>query len=711
MALRARERPTSGCESGQPHDEGAPRCAASCSKARYAWDCHFCRCQACGFCAQLAVHEGGSAAGAGWHMVSANVTAPTSVVRQLSCPGGCEFQVHTLHIAGWSYASAASAVAATPALAPPDLGALRVQLRLTADAARLAGGTSMVGALLVRDAAAALHAPEERVQLAELRLGAQYAIMDLLEAVPGSSIAVSTGLEDSASVEHLRDVLVALVADSGSALYSGEVSRAVDAAGGISVVDEDGRARSLPMPSWEAARLTLLQDRLRRMSAHDWIYVLVAVGAALGAVWLLWSARSRPGEQGQYSGVLPTDEVDGRPSDAKRRRGGRQVESAMEDDDEEAVALWRDEDPLAAVGGGGAFDDTRLDAEAKEDELAEAAALARLDRRRTARAHGGRRPPVGRAPINPFDEEDEPSPFEARGAEGRGAGEQFDMLLSQMLVSTAGDDSQRQALEQMARVVRNVRERDTVAQPPSPPGDATARHADAEAARCAFEEYNRCLATISAQLHAGAAPSADAYDERDYWLCSLSDDDLQREYVRHSQAFLEPATPPPLREMSEALLVRLGGVLSQPVPSRREEAEAIRRAAAGRAAAVDPAMELEARWNREAHETLRALLTAVLDQPDADPALFRRLRNRPELRLVLVTPEEAAQIPHSEQLGWATRGLRPIELRAIRHALDDGAGAIAATRFREDLRAAVLALPPPRDDPQDPPGPNELFRL
>ena len=43
-----------GCTSGQPHDEGALRCADSCSPAFYAWDCEFCRCQRCGFCASKA---------------------------------------------------------------------------------------------------------------------------------------------------------------------------------------------------------------------------------------------------------------------------------------------------------------------------------------------------------------------------------------------------------------------------------------------------------------------------------------------------------------------------------------------------------------------------------------------------------------------------------------------------------------------------------
>ena len=88
---------TSGCTSGQPHDEGAPRCAVSCARERYAWECHFCRCAACSFCA--APSAAAAAEHAGWHALDANTSAVAHggeelKIPQLACPGGCEFRLH-----------------------------------------------------------------------------------------------------------------------------------------------------------------------------------------------------------------------------------------------------------------------------------------------------------------------------------------------------------------------------------------------------------------------------------------------------------------------------------------------------------------------------------------------------------------------------------------------------------------------------------------
>ena len=78
-----------GCASGQPHDTGAPRCDPECSSAAYAWDCHFCRCQHCTFCAAR-----GAPAGRDWRVLEAEVKGTRIDVSQLWCPGGCEFKVH-----------------------------------------------------------------------------------------------------------------------------------------------------------------------------------------------------------------------------------------------------------------------------------------------------------------------------------------------------------------------------------------------------------------------------------------------------------------------------------------------------------------------------------------------------------------------------------------------------------------------------------------
>ena len=52
----------------------------------------------------------------------------------------------------------------------------------------------------------------------------------------------------------------------------------------------------------------------------------------------------------------------------------------------------------------------------------------------------------------------------------------------------------------------------------------------------------------------------------------------------------------------------------------------------------------EAEWNRQAYDSLRAALTATLQAPDAPThaELFKRLCNRHELRLILMTQQEAS---------------------------------------------------------------------
>ena len=76
-------------------------------------------------------------------------------IPQLSCPGGCEFRVQALHLDGWAFSSVASAVVATPTLAPPAVGAIRLEVRLLPSALTQSGGVDMLGGLLLRDIAAA----------------------------------------------------------------------------------------------------------------------------------------------------------------------------------------------------------------------------------------------------------------------------------------------------------------------------------------------------------------------------------------------------------------------------------------------------------------------------------------------------------------------------------------------------------------------------
>lgn len=211
---------TTGCTSGQPHDDGAPRCAPSCERGRYVWECAFCRCSACAFCVATS-----SAQHAGWHALDANVSEPAAgldtslVIPQLSCPSGCEFRVQALHVQGWSFSSIASPIAATPALPLAAPGAVRLELRLRHDVSLLAGGAEMVGPLLLSEMAAALRVEVERLQLVELRLGGEYVVFD---------VAPPDLFEGGVPSSRLQELAVALVADPHSNLHSGEVGRATD---------------------------------------------------------------------------------------------------------------------------------------------------------------------------------------------------------------------------------------------------------------------------------------------------------------------------------------------------------------------------------------------------------------------------------------------------------------------------------------------------
>ena len=74
------------------------------------------------------------------------------------------------------------------------------------------------------------------------------------------------------TVDRMRQLLLALVADPHSRLYSsGEVSRAIDPTAGVSLIDAEGVARALPMPSAEVAKLTLIAEHSRHLSAREWM--------------------------------------------------------------------------------------------------------------------------------------------------------------------------------------------------------------------------------------------------------------------------------------------------------------------------------------------------------------------------------------------------------------------------------------------------------
>ena len=77
-----------------------------------------------------------------------------------------------------------------------------------------------------------------------------------------------------------------------------------------------------------------------------------------------------------------------------------------------------------------------------------------------------------------------------------------------------------------------------------------------------------------------------------------------------------------------------------------------------------------------------------------ETASWRRVSNRPELRLVLEPPERVRKMPPGLFGAMGTSGLQPTELRAVAHALAvaEPTGA-AAQRFISLLRQRVASLP------------------
>jgi len=226
-----------------------------------------------------------------------------------------------------------------------------------------------------------------------------------------------------------------------------------------------------------------------------------------------------------------------------------------------------------------------------------------------------------------------------------------------------------------------------------------------------WSRYEIIRSSIASQLLSGMSQvSSDTYAERDDLLHQLSDEALQREYVQQSEAYLDQGTPPALRGMSEMLLIKLGELMTKPrhvriaMGQRAREARATAATNASLSASVgEPAImwKREAEWNRQAYDSLRAALTATLQAPDA-PAhaeLFKRLCNRHELRLILMTQQEASRLMHSEQQAWGTSGLKPIELRSILHAISHVLvlNGRPALQFKEQLKAKVRELPPPEE--------------
>jgi len=225
----------------------------------------------------------------------------------------------------------------------------------------------------------------------------------------------------------------------------------------------------------------------------------------------------------------------------------------------------------------------------------------------------------------------------------------------------------------------------------------------------AWSKYDVASSSINGQLRNGQSVSSGLYLERDEWLHQLSDEQLQREYVVQSEAYLEPSTPHQVRGMAEMLLIKLGELMGKPAHVRRSLWEQQKVAAARvqasevRTSAADAAdaagARRDAEWNRAAYTSVRAALLRSLEAPEVEEAAFKRLANRAELQLVLATQKEASKLTHAQQQAWGTGGLTPIECRAVLHAISHVIvlNGQPAMHFRERLKARVRELPPPSE--------------
>ena len=314
-----------GCTSGQPHDTGEPRCDPTCSSASYAWGCSFCRCQRCAFCAApaAAVVPGSRA----WRVAQAEVRGTSLDISLLWCPGGCEFKVEPLHIAGWEHLSLSSGVVMTPPLEPLADGSARLQIERRAT--HSAQSAETLGSLCLEDLTAALahvlsgyqdggaratgQALQARLTLAEVREGGRYITFDLSEGWPGEP-----------RVEQLQQLLLALVADTRSVLYAPDkrCTRAVNAGGGVWRLAGSGAAAPVAMPTAEMARLQLLAHRsAASLSAHTALWaVIAAIVALLMAVMLrkLFQRISADRSKGQHQALRTCEEEDATPLRVRR---------------------------------------------------------------------------------------------------------------------------------------------------------------------------------------------------------------------------------------------------------------------------------------------------------------------------------------------------------------------------------------------------------
>ena len=221
-------------------------------------------------------------------------------------------------------------------------------------------------------------------------------------SIAATTAAAATGRGPNSytgvSVDDLRTLLVALVAVPSSDLYTRtEVGHAVVTLDGVSAIDDEGRARPLPPPSLELARLALLAEHARHMSAREWVFVIAVTLALLSYVARWLHSRRCCADEAESLRLAAKPGYGAEGGSAANAAAVATTRSADGSDDHDDDDDDDDEEAMRARAAGAC---------AKE-----AAARASLDAKRSARSGKARRgekktvwpPPPGSDHINPFE--------------------------------------------------------------------------------------------------------------------------------------------------------------------------------------------------------------------------------------------------------------------------------------------------------------------
>ena len=160
--------------------------------------------------------------------------------------------------------------------------------------------------------------------------------------------------------------------------------------------------------------------------------------------------------------------------------------------------------------------------------------------------------------------------------------------------------------------------------PPLPPPSVQWGAFDAPDA--AYETYEACLSRIVEALRINVSPAPSDYQLRDAAMLQLSDSQLQLEYMRHTEAYLDANTPASLRGMAEMLVIKLGELTNKSRASRMQmleqmQAQQMQQRSVARSRSLSEverevvALEQRERWTAHAYEKLRATLSGCPERP------------------------------------------------------------------------------------------------